>query len=269
MQQQQQQQQHPQNTMQQPQWVVVPQQSTHSQTSNQQQSQQQHQAAAIAAMQQQQQQQQQLAMSQGNQIHTPKVQQTQNHTITPQQQEMEDQQKHQQQQQQQQQQLQQQQQQSPRKSKESERRESTIKQGQGSPQRKPSEAQGTGDQTPSIVEKFPAVFAWTHGGRDVYVVYSGDGWSQKHRMHRSHNDFTLIMDISPGVYHYKFVVDNQWRCAPNQVILSRFFFGGFFCMCGWLWFFFCMFFLRIFAIITEMEALYKLVRDLPYPTCFF
>merc|ERR1711933_201798 len=25
-----------------------------------------------------------------------------------------------------------------------------------------------------------------------------------------------IMEIEPGVYHYKFIVDNQWRCAPDQ-----------------------------------------------------
>ena len=35
-------------------------------------------------------------------------------------------------------------------------------------------------------------------------------------MQRSHGDFSLIMEIQPGVYHYKFIVDNQWRCAPDQ-----------------------------------------------------
>jgi len=65
-------------------------------------------------------------------------------------------------------------------------------------------------------ERNPVVFHWSHGGKDVYVAYSGDNWSQKYRMHRSHNDFSLIMNVSPGVYHYKFIVDNQWRCAPDQ-----------------------------------------------------
>eukprot|EP01084_Bolivina_argentea_P272209 463409_1 len=60
-------------------------------------------------------------------------------------------------------------------------------------------------------KKYPVTFHWSHGGRDVYVVYSGDNWSHKYRMHRSHNDFNLIMEIQPGVYHYRFVVDNQWR----------------------------------------------------------
>eukprot|EP01084_Bolivina_argentea_P242036 406148_1 len=68
----------------------------------------------------------------------------------------------------------------------------------------------------AIEEKYPVVFHWQHGGRVVYVAYSGDNWSHKYRMHRSHNDFSLIMEIRPGVYHYKFIVDNQWRCARNQ-----------------------------------------------------
>jgi hypothetical protein len=31
-------------------------------------------------------------------------------------------------------------------------------------------------------------------------------------MNRSHNDFTLIVDMPPGRYQYKFIVDNTW-CA--------------------------------------------------------
>eukprot|EP01084_Bolivina_argentea_P130778 230884_1 len=68
-------------------------------------------------------------------------------------------------------------------------------------------------------ETYPVVFHWSHGGRDVYVAYSGDNWSQKYRMSRSHNDFGLIMEINPGVYHYKFIVDNQWRCALDQKLV--------------------------------------------------
>jgi len=65
-------------------------------------------------------------------------------------------------------------------------------------------------------EKYPVMFHWSHGGKEVYVAYSGDNWGQKYRMQRSHGDFSLIMEIEPGVYHYKFIVDNQWRCAPDQ-----------------------------------------------------
>jgi len=60
------------------------------------------------------------------------------------------------------------------------------------------------------------MFHWSLGGNEVFVAYSGDSWAQKYRMQRSHGDFSLIMEIEPGVYHYKFIVDNQWRCAPDQ-----------------------------------------------------
>lgn len=74
-------------------------------------------------------------------------------------------------------------------------------------------------QQQSAVKKdeiYPVIFHWSHGGKEVYVAYSGDNWGQKYRMQRSHGDFSLIMEIEPGVYHYKFIVDNQWRCAPDQ-----------------------------------------------------
>eukprot|EP01084_Bolivina_argentea_P104034 186330_1 len=67
-------------------------------------------------------------------------------------------------------------------------------------------------------EKYPVIFVWKHGGPDVYVAYSGDNWSHKYRMHRSDDDtdFKLIMKLPPGHYHYRFVIDNKWRCAPDQ-----------------------------------------------------
>ena len=65
-------------------------------------------------------------------------------------------------------------------------------------------------------ERCSVLFKWNHGGRDVYIAYSGDDWSQKYKMHRSNDGFSLIMQINPGVYHYKFIVDNQWKCAPDQ-----------------------------------------------------
>ncbi len=35
-------------------------------------------------------------------------------------------------------------------------------------------------------------------------------------MTRSAHDFSLIVDMPPGKYHYKFIVDNEWRYAPDQ-----------------------------------------------------
>eukprot|EP01084_Bolivina_argentea_P104033 186328_1 len=67
-------------------------------------------------------------------------------------------------------------------------------------------------------ETHPVIFVWKHGGPDVYVAYSGDNWSHKYQMHKSDDDidFKLIMELPPGHYHYRFVIDNKWRCAPDQ-----------------------------------------------------
>lgn len=59
-------------------------------------------------------------------------------------------------------------------------------------------------------------FHWSHGGNEVYVAYSGDNWSQKYQMYRNTNGFSLIMEIPAGIYHYKYIVDNEWQCAPDQ-----------------------------------------------------
>lgn len=38
-------------------------------------------------------------------------------------------------------------------------------------------------------------------------------------MHRSGNDFTYIHNVKRGRHAYKFVVDDEWRFAPDQVTL--------------------------------------------------
>jgi len=59
-------------------------------------------------------------------------------------------------------------------------------------------------------------FFWQHGGKEVFVAYSGDSWRHKYRMRRCHGGFMTSISIKPGRYHYKFLVDDQWRCAPEQ-----------------------------------------------------
>ena len=75
-----------------------------------------------------------------------------------------------------------------------------------------------------------------HGGANVYLTGDFNGWAGKIPMNRSHNDFTLIVDMPPGRYQYKFIVDNTWcgygaridhcplrataQCAPVICVLS-------------------------------------------------
>lgn len=62
----------------------------------------------------------------------------------------------------------------------------------------------------------PAVFSWTHGGKNVYVAGNFNSWKEKIQMRQSHNDFTVIQTLPPGIYHYRFVVDGKWQTDPNQ-----------------------------------------------------
>jgi 5'-AMP-activated protein kinase, regulatory beta subunit len=49
----------------------------------------------------------------------------------------------------------------------------------------------------------------------VEVEGSWDNWSTRTTLQRSGKDFTIIKLLAPGVYQYKYIVDGQWRYAPN------------------------------------------------------
>mmetsp|Transcript_13839 Transcript_13839/g.22930 ORF Transcript_13839/g.22930 Transcript_13839/m.22930 type:complete len:252 (+) Transcript_13839:144-899(+) len=62
----------------------------------------------------------------------------------------------------------------------------------------------------------PAVFRWEHGGRNVYITGTFNNWDKQIPMHRSGNDFTYIHNVKRGRHAFKFVVDDEWRFAPDQ-----------------------------------------------------
>ncbi|XP_022883868.1 SNF1-related protein kinase regulatory subunit beta-2-like [Olea europaea var. sylvestris] len=100
----------------------------------------------------------------------------------------------------------------------------------------------------------PTIITWTHGGREVYVVGSWDNWRKSYggwitlyigltlvaidipvdqemniiegkrmrscdysqqRMRRTREEFVVMRKIPAGVYQYRFIVDRQWRYAPD------------------------------------------------------
>jgi len=83
---------------------------------------------------------------------------------------------------------------------------------------------GTATSAPSqvTIENFlnddtvPTVFRWEHGGRQVYITGTFNGWSRQIPMHRSGNDFTYIHNLKRGKHAFKFIVDDEWRFAPDQ-----------------------------------------------------
>ena len=64
-------------------------------------------------------------------------------------------------------------------------------------------------------ETVPTVFRWEHGGRQVYITGTFNGWSRQIPMHRSGNDFTYIHNLKRGKHAFKFIVDDEWRFAPD------------------------------------------------------
>ena len=65
-------------------------------------------------------------------------------------------------------------------------------------------------------DSVPTVFRWEHGGRNVYITGTFNGWSRQIPMHRSGNDFTYIHNLRRGKHAFKFIVDDEWRFAPDQ-----------------------------------------------------
>ncbi|BDA44545.1 5'-AMP-activated protein kinase subunit beta-2 [Coccomyxa sp. Obi] len=69
---------------------------------------------------------------------------------------------------------------------------------------------------PAQPKLVPTVIVWSHGGEHVEVEGSFDNWGVRHTMQKSGKDFTIIKLLPPGVYQYKFIVDGEWKYAPDQ-----------------------------------------------------
>jgi hypothetical protein len=66
----------------------------------------------------------------------------------------------------------------------------------------------------------PTVFKWEHGGRNVYITGTFNNWEKQIPMHRSGNDFTYVHNLKRGKHAFKFVVDDEWRFAPDQPTIA-------------------------------------------------
>ena len=50
----------------------------------------------------------------------------------------------------------------------------------------------------------------------MYITGTFNNWEQQIPMHRSGNDFTYIHNLKKGKHAFKFIVDDEWRFAPDQ-----------------------------------------------------
>ncbi|CAI9783989.1 unnamed protein product [Fraxinus pennsylvanica] len=63
----------------------------------------------------------------------------------------------------------------------------------------------------------PTMIIWSHGGQEVAVEGSWDGWMTRKPLQRSGKDFTILKVLPSGVYHYRFIVDGQSRYSPDML----------------------------------------------------
>lgn len=92
------------------------------------------------------------------------------------------------------------------------------------PLHRPDEMHGSGPswmQTSSGYEDacseqgIPTMITWCYGGKEVAVEGSWDNWKTRMPLQRSGKDFTIMKVLPSGVYQYRFIVDGQWRHAPD------------------------------------------------------
>eukprot|EP00250_Pteridium_aquilinum_P020644 c24894_g6_i2 orf=413-1219(+) len=56
---------------------------------------------------------------------------------------------------------------------------------------------------------------WNHGGTNVCVEGSWDNWSTRSPLYRASKDFYLLKLLPPGIYHYKFLVNGEYKHSPD------------------------------------------------------
>ena len=68
------------------------------------------------------------------------------------------------------------------------------------------------------MDPVPTLFRWPYGGKLVYIAGSFNDWKGKVPMRREgptdNPQFTISLDLRPGTYYYKFIVDDQWQHDP-------------------------------------------------------
>ncbi|XP_059430683.1 SNF1-related protein kinase regulatory subunit beta-1 isoform X2 [Corylus avellana] len=76
-----------------------------------------------------------------------------------------------------------------------------------------NESQGAVNHPPE--PGIPTMIIWNFGGNNVAVEGSWDNWTTRKMLQRSGKDHSILMVLPSGIYHYKFIVDGEWRYIPD------------------------------------------------------
>ncbi|MBA0719891.1 hypothetical protein Golax_007538 [Gossypium laxum] len=66
----------------------------------------------------------------------------------------------------------------------------------------------------------PVIITWNYGGNDVAVEGSWDNWRSRKMLQRSGKDHSTLLVLPSGIYHYKFIVDGEWRYTPDLPFIA-------------------------------------------------
>ncbi|KAK3019110.1 hypothetical protein RJ639_003792 [Escallonia herrerae] len=61
----------------------------------------------------------------------------------------------------------------------------------------------------------PNLITWCYGGNDVAVEGSWDNWSSRKSLKKSGKDHAILLALPSGIYHYKLIVDGEYRYIPD------------------------------------------------------
>ncbi|KAL1804118.1 hypothetical protein ACET3Z_032765 [Daucus carota] len=67
----------------------------------------------------------------------------------------------------------------------------------------------------SSEQGIPTMITWSYDANEVFLEGSWDDWKTRKPLQRSGKDFTIMKVLPSGVYRYRFIVDGQWRYAPD------------------------------------------------------
>ncbi|KAI9301449.1 hypothetical protein BJ944DRAFT_274619 [Cunninghamella echinulata] len=62
----------------------------------------------------------------------------------------------------------------------------------------------------------PTIITWSHGGNNVYVTGTFNGWKHKIQLVKSTHDFSTVVDLPIGTHRLKFIVDDEWKCSNEM-----------------------------------------------------
>lgn len=76
-----------------------------------------------------------------------------------------------------------------------------------------NESQDASDHFPE--SGIPTLITWSYGGNNVAIQGSWDNWRSRKILQRSGKDYTILLVLPSGIYHYKFIVDGEVRHIPE------------------------------------------------------